>query len=254
MDHEAKNPVKATRRSFDILETLSEMGGARLTTIAEALDLPDSTVHNHLSTLVETGFVVKEDDSYRLSLRFLTFGEYARERYKISQSCREEVNELAAETGETASVMVSEADRGYFIVHERGGSSVPVDIYPGKRVALHALSFGKVLLAHLPESDVEAILDRYGLPEYTAETITDREELLAELDAAREQGYAVDDEERLRGVRSIATAVKNDRGIAVGAIGITGPTNRLTTERIEGELREQLMNTKNVIELKLIYS
>ena len=254
MTQEAKNPVKATRRSFDILEALYEMGSARLTDISETLDLTTSTVHNHLSTLVETGFVTRDGDRYHISLQFLTYGDCARNRYKISGACRNEVQDLAAKTSESVSVAVLEGSQGYVIAHERGATELPIDLYPGKCITLHASSFGKVLLADRPDDAVGSIIDQYGLPARTSRTITDRGELLEELETVRSRGYAVEDEERLRGIRSLATAVRNEQGIAVGAIGITGPTSRLTDDRLRGSLLESVLHTKNVVELQITHS
>lgn len=254
MGHEAKNPVKATRRSVGVLETLYELGSARLTEVSDALDLPDSTVHNHLSTLVECGLVTRDDDVYRISLRFLTFGEGARGRYRISGAYGGELEELAATVSAAASVVVLEDGIGYVLAHAAGGTDLPVDLYPGKPLSSHATAFGKVLLADLPDDDVDAIIEGHGLAGATAETITGRGALCEELETVRAQGYAVSDEERLRGVRSVATPVRNEGGVAVGAIGVTGPTSRLTVERLSGPVLEAITHTKNVVELRLAYS
>ncbi|WP_440772554.1 IclR family transcriptional regulator [Natronorubrum sp. DTA28] len=254
MTREAKNPVKATQRSLAVLEMLYELGTARLTELAERLELPDSTVHNHLSTLVEGGFVTRNDGVYRLSLQFLTYGEFARSQYKITDAARNELRHLASETSESASMCVAESGLGYFIAHEPGNTDLPLDLYLGKRVPLHATAFGKVLLADRPDEDIETTIDRHGLAACTSNTITDRSALLEELASVRSNGHAVGDEERLRGVRSVATAVRNESGIAVGAVGVTGPTSRLTLERLRGPVLEAVINTKNVIELQITYS
>lgn len=253
MEHEAKNPVKATQRSVEVLETLYELGSARLTEISNALNLPDSTVHNHLSTLVECGLVTRDEDVYHLSLRFLTFGGFARSRYRMSGAYGGELEELAATVSAAVSVVVIEDGVGYVLAHSAGGTDLPVDLYPGKQLSPHATAFGKVLLADLPDEDVDVLADWHGLSEVTEETITDRAALFEELGKVRSRGYAISDEERLRGVRSVATAVRNEGGVAVGAIGVTGPTSRLTSDRLSGPVLEALTHTKNVIELKLAY-
>ncbi|WP_255171513.1 IclR family transcriptional regulator [Natrononativus amylolyticus] len=254
MTREAKNPVKATRRSVAVLEALFGLGSARLTDISARLELSDSTVHNHLSTLVETGLVTRNDGVYRLSLRFLTFGEFARSQYAVADAARTELAHLAAETGEAASAFVIEDGFGYLLEHERGATDLPLDLYPGKRVPLHTTAFGKVLLADRPDEEIDAILERHGLVAATDGTITDRPTLLEELAEVRANGYAVADEERLRGVRSVATAVRNESGVAVGAVGVTGPTSRLTLDRLRGAVLDAVTDTKNVIELQLAYS
>jgi DNA-binding IclR family transcriptional regulator len=254
MAREAKNPVKTTQRSLDIVETLREMDGARLTELADRLDLPNSTVHNHLSTLMERDYVLKDGDVYRVSLRFLDLGEHARNRRKVYELAKPEIEELADETGEIANLLVEENGRGVYLWSSEGENAVPLDIAPGKHVHLHATALGKCILAHLPEKRVEEIIDRRGLPAETDATITDSDALMEELEAVREQGYAIDDEERLTGMRCIGTTVKSESGNVIGAISVSGPTSAMPMDRLTDSLAEQLEGAANVIELKVAYS
>lgn len=251
---EANNPVKTTLRSLDIVETLREMDGARLTELADRLDLPNSTVHNHLSTLMERDYVLKDDDVYRVSLRFLDLGEYARTRRKIYELAKPEVEELAADTGEVANLLVEENGRGVYLWTAGGENAVPLDIYPGKHVPLHATAIGKCILAHLSESRIDAIVEHSGLPAKTENTITDAATLHEVLETVRDRGYAIDDEERLPGMRCIGTAVKSESGNVIGAISVSGPTSAMPMDRLTNALAEQLLGTANVIELKVAYS
>jgi DNA-binding IclR family transcriptional regulator len=254
MAREAKNPVKATRRSLDIVETLRAMDGARLTEVADRLDLPNSTVHNHLSTLMERDYVHKDGNVYRVSLRFLELGEYARDRRKIYQLAKPEIEELAADTGEVANLLVEENGLGVYLWTSEGKNAVPLDIHPGKHVHLHTTALGKCILAHLSDKRVEEIAEERGLPARTDSTISDTETLFDELEAVREQGYAVDDEERVSGMRCIGTAVKSESGNVIGAISVSGPVSAMPTDRLDGELGDRLLAAANVIELKVAYS
>ncbi len=253
MTRESNTPVRTTTRSFDILETLRELDGARLTEISAHLDLPDSTVHNHLRTLVHRGYVVRDDNIYRVSLRFLDFGEYARSRRKIYEHAKSEIDKLADETGEAASLLVEEDGRGVYIYDAQAGDAIPADTDPGKHVALHATALGKAILAYLPNSRIEAIFDQRGLSAQTSKTITDRDELVAELETIRERGFAVDDEERIRGIRCVAVAIKNENGQVIGAISVSGPASRIDADPDE-RLLDELLRAKNIIELKLAHS
>ncbi|ODR81668.1 IclR family transcriptional regulator [Haladaptatus sp. W1] len=253
MTRESTTPVRTTARSLDIIDTLRELDGARLTEIAAHLDLPDSTVHNHLRTLVQRGYVVRDGNTYHVSLRFLDFGEYARSRRKVYEVASPEIDELASETEESANLLVEEDGMGVYIYNAQGGNAIPLDTHPGTRVPLHATALGKAILAFLPESKTEAIFDRRGLPVQTSKTITDRDELRGELAAVRERGYAVDNEERVRGVRCLAVAIKNENGQVIGAISVSGPASR-----VEGDVRDRLLDglrrAKNIIELKLAHA
>lgn len=254
MANGAKNPVKTTRRSLDVIETLREMDGARLTELADRLELPNSTVHSHLSTLVERDYVLKDDDVYRVGLRFLELGEHARTRRKIYERAKPEIDELAAETGEVASVLVEESGWGVYLYSSRGENAVPLDISPGKHVHLHATALGKCVLAHLPQSRVEGIIERRGLPERTDNTITDRDALFDELERVRDRGFAIDDEERVAGIRCVGAAVKSESGNVIGAISVSGPTSALTGDRLTETVPEHLFSAANVVELKVAYS
>jgi IclR family acetate operon transcriptional repressor len=104
----------------------------------------------------------------------------------------------------------------------------------GNRTPLHATGAGKALLANLPATRRDALLERLDLRGYTARTIVDRATLRRTLDEVREKGYAVDDEEYDEGVRCVAVAVlvrENPTGGPVAALSISAPASRLTRQR-----------------------
>lgn len=249
----AKNPVQATQRSLDIVDVLEDLEGARLTTIAEEVDLPNSTVHSHLTTLMESGYVVKEDDTYRLGLRFLELGELTRSLRKIHRVTVPELEELAEETGEVATLMVEEGGLGVVLDSERGGEAVPAEIDPGTHVHLHASALGKAILAHMPDDAIDDVIEAHGLPSYTDKTTTDRAELAEELESVREQSIAYDTGERVPRSRTLAASIKNDSGRIVGSVGVSGPVGRLRDDRLD-TIEERLHDVTNIVELKLIYS
>ena len=246
--------VKSVGTTLRIVEMLKELGDAGVTELATALDLPKSTVHNHLVTLERNEFLVKEDDAYRLGCRFLELGAVARDGKPIYRIAKPEVKRLAKETGELSGLIVEEHGRGVFLCRAKGDQAVHVDTYQGKRIHLHTAALGKAVLAYLPDEQVDAIIDRHGLPEMTKRTITDRDELLAELETIRERGIAFDDEERLRGLRSVAAPIRADDDTLLGAISVAGPTSRMQRERFEETLPELIRSAVNVIELNVTYS
>lgn len=254
MAAESKNTVNAVKRTFRILEALAEQDGATVTELSNRLDLPKSTVHNHLGTLLAEEYVVKDpDDTYRIGLRHLKFGEHARKR-TITQVAKPEVRKLAAETGEHANLAIHEHGYGVYVFKETGEKAVKLDTFPGKRVYLHTTAFGKAMLARLPSARVDAIVDRHGLPRETENTITDRETLDAELETVQSRGYAVDDQERLSGMRCVAAPVLDSDGTALGAVSVSGPANRLEGDYLHEELADQVIGAANVIKINRTYS
>lgn len=248
------NTITATRTSLQIVEALKRLDGAGVTAVANDLDMTKSTVHNHLRTLEDEGYITNEGNTYRVGLRFLELGEYKRNRMDIYKKARPEVTSLAQKTGEMANAAVEEHGKGVYITRAEGTEAVTVDTYAGKRVNLHCTALGKTILAELPERRVDDIIDTHGLPARTENTITDREELKSELAEIRKQRYAYDREERLSGLRCVAAPVVLEDGEIVAALSVSGPTTRIKGDRFHKDIPELLRSAANVIEINLTYS
>ncbi|GGN20369.1 IclR family transcriptional regulator [Halarchaeum nitratireducens] len=246
--------VQATRTSIAIVEALVRLDGAGVTELATELDLPKSTVHNHLDTLRDIEYVVKADGEYNVGLRFLKLGEYSRNRLKIYDIVRPEIDALAEQTGELVNLSVEEYGRGVYLYLARGDEAVHLDTHAGMQVHLHCTALGKAILAHTPEERVEQILDMMGMPSRTEQTVTDRGELYEELETIRERGYAYDRQERLDGLRCVAAPITTSEQEIVGAISVSGPTSRMQGERFDTEIPDALRDTANVVELNMTYS
>lgn len=253
MSQNERTGLRTTERSLDIIETLRSINGGRLTELSDELDLPVSTVHNHLQTLVNRGYVTKQDDQYHVGLRFLEFGEYARRSRKGIDQVTSELNTLANNTGETVSLLAAENGRGIVLYTRQSADSIPLGIHTGKRIWLHSSALGQSLLAFRPPKAIESIIDRHGLPAATNKTVTDPVELRHRLKEIRDNGIAVETEERLTGVSSVATPVKDSNGRVLYSVGMTVPSSRLTDAALD-EFSENLQKTANLIELKITHS
>jgi DNA-binding IclR family transcriptional regulator len=131
---------------------------------------------------------------------------------------------------------------------------VNVDAQVGTQVHLHNTALGKAILAYYPESRVEAILDRHGMPQTTDRTIGNRNELFDQLETVRERGIAFDDEERLPGLQCVAAPILNDSEIAKGALSVSAPTRRMADDPLESEIPALLKDAANVINLNVTYA
>lgn len=245
--------IRAVDTALRIVEALNDSGTAGVTELARTLDLPKSTVYNHLNTLNRRGYVVKDGDEYRLACRFLELGSMTRERHRLYRIARDEVTALAEETGELSGLIVEEHCYGVFLHRAKGDQAVHVDTHVGKRIHLHGAALGKAILAFSPRDHVHEVIDRRGLPALTEHTITDEDVLAEELDRIREEGVAFDDEERISGLRSVAVPLRTDDGEVLGAISVAGPTSRMRGERFRSELPDRLQSAANVIELNITY-
>ncbi|MFB9807776.1 IclR family transcriptional regulator [Haladaptatus pallidirubidus] len=120
----------------------------------------------------------------------------------------------------------------------------------GEYTRMHWTALGKAILSQKSDREITDIADRHGLPRATEHTIVDRDTLLGEIETIRSQGYAVENEERVKGVKSIAVLIESDGETPDAAISVAGPKHEYTPERIQEELLPALQNTANVVELK----
>lgn len=254
MTKEANYPVKTTKKSIEVIEFLATEGTTGVTEIAGELDMSKSVVHNHLSTLCEHGFVVRDGDEYRLGLKFLDLSGGIRSDMDIFRVSKSHVKELAVQTGESA--ILATEERGFCVHLYRVNGDKAVDpaiinTHTGLHEHMHNSALGKAILARLPRERVDDIVDQHGLTETTEDTITERDALLAELDDIREQGFALDDEERVNGLRAVAAPITDAQDQVLGSLCVAGPTNRLRGDRFRSELPHTILNATNIIELNM---
>lgn len=242
---------KTGRKILGIIDELRAAEALGVTGLADRLDIAKSTAHYHLNTLCEEGYVVQDGSEYRLSLRFLRIGELTRSRVPIYETASQEVEKLAAQTGELAIVAVEEQGMGVYLHKATGENAIDIDAPIGRFAHLHNRAYGKAILAYLDESRVEEILDEHGLPATSSQTITDRHELLDELETIRSQGFATNLEESIEGIHGVAVPVLDNDGSVFGGISLAGPSQRLEVEKMVEEYASLLLRARNVIELNV---
>lgn len=246
--------LKTVARAFDVVRALEELDGARVTELASHLDMSKSAVYNHLMTLQDNSFVVKEGNTYSLSLQFLLLGEYVRNQNQLYSVGKSELESLAEETGEYAHLSTEQHGLGVNLYKVRGEKAVGSDYQTSKLQKpdyLHFSATGKSILAYLPRERVEDIIDRYGLVRKTSNTITTPDELFTELERIRERGYAYNDEEEIEGLQAIGAPVLNRHEEVLGSISVSGPRRRMAETEYHEMVVEKVTNTANVIEVNI---
>lgn len=246
--------LETATRTLTVIEKLKQMNGATVTEMADALGCSKGGAYNHLATLYENDFLVKEDNVYDLSPRFILMGEHVRQDSLLYQFGKDELDELIERTGEYGQLITEEHGLAIVIYLYRGEKAIGSD-YPlhmeKKPLFLHHLSAGKAILAHLPEERVEAIVDKHGLPKRTENTITDRERLYSELETVRERGYAYNNEEEVDGLRAIGAPIHGPDDEILGALSLSGPKSRMRDERFEEEIPKMVTETADIIEINI---
>ncbi|WP_336338363.1 IclR family transcriptional regulator [Haloarcula brevis] len=252
MADEPRYAVEATQTSVAILEALVDAAGpVGVTALSDTVGVSKSVAHNHLSTLRAAGYVVKRGEKYEPSLRPLALGERTREGLSFYQAAKEQLDNLAAATGETATLLVLEETAGVpvSIAEPEDGWSVP--FRTGERLPLHVNAPGKALLASLPSDRVDAILSETDLVAPTSATIVDPDELTAELRRVRDDGIAFCRGEQYEGIIGVAAPLSEVGGDRVAALGVCGPVERLNGRYLREDITGQVLSTTKSIQVDL---
>jgi len=244
--------ITAVETSFDILDVLGSLEPAGVSEIATHLEIPTSTAYVHLNTLVERGFVIKQEGQYKRSFQFLKIGGSMRQRLDITRILRNKIEELSRRTGEIAGCGIEENGQRVILFRSTGEKAAGDEIPIGSHTEMHWTALGKSILANLPSKRRDEIIEQHGLPQGTSKTFTSEEALEAELKSIRERGYAIDDEEHLQGMRGIAVPILNEDQEVMVSIGVTGPRDRFTSPYMSN-LLTLLEYLRNEIEVRSQY-
>lgn len=247
--------IQSVSRACEIINYLHYSGDTTVAELTANVELTPGTVHTHLATLRHHGFVEKDGTNYQLGLPFVTLGDRVRNRIALYQAGRTETDELADRTGE-ATHLIIESDGLEVILHEAfGDQAAGQDLYIKNRGRierhLHYSAAGKAILAFLPDERIETILESHGLVERTANTITDAAELERELDGIRERGFAINDEEGVRGIRAVGAPIRNTHADVIGSISLSAPASRFPKNRLSQEIAQVVRQSANLIEVEI---
>ena len=247
--------VKSVERTTEIITQLRVLNGGTVTELAERTGLSIGSIHSHLSTLQNAGYVVKDGTTYDLGPQLLTLGEYVRNHSELYEAAKQQIEELAEQTGECAHLIIEHEGKLFALYERFGSNAVGIEFHDRKRETplshLHCTAAGKSILASFSRDQVEAIAAKTGLPESTPNTITEAEQLFRELEDVREQGYAIVDEEQMEGIRAVGASIEGTDGETVGAVALSGPTARLVGELFQEELPDEVMRAANICEINL---
>lgn len=233
-DKSGAGTVQSLDRAIRLLEIISEGDGLPLTHVSRQAGLPPSTVHRILATLEQRGLVRQDQDrgDWLIGVRAFQIGSAFLRNRKVSQVARPFMRDLMQTTHETVSIAVEEAGRAVFLTQFESHSPVRTFHRPGSSAPVHASALGKSLMAAQSEKNVRRFLEKFGLPKLTAKTIVDPLAFERELQLVHQRGWAVDDEEHTLGMRCVGAPIHNEHAEIVAAISVSGPTARMTEERL----------------------
>lgn len=234
--------VSSLAKGLKILELLAEKGELSASRVASELGTNRAASHRFLSTLRDLEYVEKtQDGKFCLSFKTLELGMKKLDRFEIRHFAHPYMQEIALAFKET--VNLGHWDRGTVVHLDKINSTeiLRMDLGLGAQAPAYCTGLGKAILAFLPEVELEMYLQSVDFVSYTPNTISTPEQLIREIDRIRIQGYAIDNEELSIGLKCIAAPVKDYAGNPSYAMSISGPTQRMSDERINF-MQEKLLS------------
>jgi IclR family acetate operon transcriptional repressor len=226
--------MRSLERALHVLAVLEESGAAiGVTDLGRASKLSKATVLRIVSVLEQYGYAEKRQGRYRLGAAVLPLAQAYVLGNELTRVALPVLQELAQTTEETASLFVRLGFKRILIERIEGLRPLRFVLPIGERLPLHVGS-GKVLAAAMPEAELHRMLDELGEMRLVSGEPLARQELLAQLERVRRQGYAVSLGERMQGIVSVAAPVIDADGATVAAVSLAGAKERMTPETIEG--------------------
>lgn len=234
-ERQEPSTVQALERGLNLLQILARSGSASLSDLSLQIGLPASTAYRMLNTLQKLQFVSFDETTqeWAVGIESYTVGSSYFNRTNLTEASRKVMRQLMLDTGETANLAIL-SDTGLVTFLTQMESTNPIRAFhiPGTSSHAHSSGIGKALLAEMPRSQVEDVLQKTGLKEFTPNTITTPKSLFEDLANIHVRGWSLDDEERHIGMRCIASAVHNEMGDAIAGLSISGPTARFTDDQL----------------------
>ena len=222
---------RTLQRGLTILELLSEHpDGLELHEIARALDLPKSSAHNLIKTLLSMRYVRLVGARYQLTLKTFEVGAAVVQTTDVTQVLRQYMQQAFAECNETMHCGVLSGRDVLYIDKIESTQSIRMASHVGIRMPLYATAMGKAFLAAMSDSEVRALYPEERLTPLTDHTIPDVEALIAQLDAIRARGWSMELQENADNVSCVGVAILGRDGRAAYALSISAPSFRMTPE------------------------
>ncbi len=206
-------------KGLRVLEEFStERSRLSITDVAQGTGFDRATARRCLLTLHELGYADYDGKFFSLTPRVLRLGIGAIAAMPIAQIVQPWLDQLSRQIGQSSSVAILDEGEIVYIARAAQSSVMSIGLMPGSRLPAHCTSMGRVLLAALPPAQARALIEAADLTPRTAHSLTDPEEILAQIDATREAGYAVIDQEVEIGLRSIAVPLVDMHGRVTAAL------------------------------------
>ncbi len=246
--------IQAVSHALDLLEQfhgdIDELG---VTELSKRLKLHKNNVFRLLATLESRGYIEqnKATENYRLGLKALELGQTFIRQMGLLRQAKPILEQMVEESNETSYVAIYKDNYIVYLDVVETNLTVRVVSRVGSRLPAYCTAAGKVHMAYMTDEELEELISDMKFKQITPTTISSPEALREALVKVRELGYAMDDEELDLGVRCIAAPIRDYTRRIVGAISVSGPTMRVSNERIESELVPLVLKSATELSTRL---
>lgn len=245
----------AVQRAFQLLKLVAEsQNDLNLSGLARSLGWSKSTTHGLIRSLLGVGALELSPQGNKIVLgpAVVELAFQSWNYFQVGDKARPILDALRDRIGETVFLGVLGRSRGIIVASAESQKALKISAPTGSSISLLAGALGKVYLASLAKEQAVQFVQERDLPCYTEKTITDKTLYLDEIDRVRQQGYAVDDEEYLPGVRAVAVGVGNHRGLplALWVVGFAGAMEKEVLIDIIEAVRQAALQLKKIMDFK----
>jgi IclR family transcriptional regulator, pca regulon regulatory protein len=222
-----------------------------LSEVARATGLTRAAARRFLLTLVKLGYVRNDGREFSLRPRVLELGYAYLSGLALPEVAAPHLEELVAKLHESSSISVLDGHHIVYVVRVPTKRIMTVAISVGTRFPAFATSMGRVLLAALPDDQLERYLDEAKFERFTARTVTESDRLRAIVHEVARQGYAIVDQELEEGLRAVAAPIRGAADVGTAAINVSAHASRVSMAAMRSEILPALLETVRQIEADL---
>jgi IclR family pca regulon transcriptional regulator len=245
--------LQSLERGIAVLQVFSqERPALTLSEVARLTGITRATARRILLTLEKLGHVRSDGRLFSLTPRVLTLGWAYLSSLNLWEVAQPLMEDLVEKTKESTSAATLDLPDIVYVARVPTRRIMTIALGVGTRLPAHATSMGRVLLADLPEAELDRYLAETPLERFTKRTVIDPDKLRAILAQVRKQGYALVDEELEIGLRSIAAPIRRGDGSTIAALNVSGATSRVTVEDLRDRFLSPLLETASGISASLL--
>ena len=244
--------VHSLERGLSVIRCFSdERPRLTLSEVARQTGLSRASARRSLLTLQTLGYVSSDDRQFFLTPRVLTLGYAYLSSLSFADVAQSRLADLANEVHESCSASVLDGFDIVYVARAATKRIMTISLSVGTRLPAYATSMGRVLLAALPDDQLNAYLDQGTLAPLTERTIVDRDQLSAELARTRTRGWCLVDQELEDGLRSIAVPVHDASGRVVAAVNTSAHATRVPLTTLQKSFLAKLKDCAAAIDAEL---